>query len=78
MTVKEFAVFARSPVEVRSGYNGKVLCKAYNNKKHSTISGREVTAVWTEIRADNSGGYHSYARPVICVYVFGDKEAQNG
>lgn len=75
MTIKEFAEIARAPVEVKSGYNGKLLCKAYNDKKHSTISEREVIAVWPEIRATSSGGYDSYARPVICVFVHGDKEA---
>ena len=74
MTVKEFSEVAHSQIEVRSGYNGKLLCKAYNAKNHNSISDREITAVWTEIRANNSGGYSSYAKPVICVYVHGDKE----
>lgn len=76
MTVKEFSEIARSPIEVKSGYNGKLLCKAYNSKKHSIISGREVTAVWSEIRASNGSGYDNYAKPVICVYVFGDLECK--
>ena len=76
MTVKEFSGIARGPIEVKSGYDGKLLCRAYNGKKHSIISEREVTAVWSEIRATNGGGYDSYARPVICVYVFGDQERE--
>lgn len=76
MTVKDFSEIARVPIEVKSGYNGKLLCKSYNGKKHSAISEREVIAVWPEIRATNSGGYDSYARPIICVFVHGSNEAE--
>jgi len=75
MTVKEFSEIVQGPIEVKSGYNGKLLCRVYNDKKHSAISEREVTTVWPEIRATNGFGYDSYARPVICVFVHGSKEA---
>lgn len=74
MTVKELSELAHAPIEVRSGYNGKLLCKRYSSKKHQDVSDREVTAIWTEIRTNCSGGYSSFATPVICVYVCGDKE----
>jgi hypothetical protein len=74
MTVKELSNLSRTVLEVKSGYNGKLLCKRYNGKKHADISEREVTAIWSEIRATNSGGYSSYAAPVLCAYVYGEKE----
>lgn len=74
MTVNELSKLAKSQIEVRSGYDGRMLCKAFNSKRHSNIAEREVTSVWTEIRVINGGGYDSFARPVICVFVYGDAE----
>ena len=74
MTVKEFSELTHTPIEVKSGFNGKLLCKRYNAKKHQDISEREVVSIWAEIRANNSGGYSSYASPTICVYVYGGNE----
>jgi hypothetical protein len=74
MTVKELSLYTRSPLEIRSGFNGKLLCKQYDDKKHTEIDDREVTAIWSEIRVINGGNYDSFARTVICAYVFGDKE----
>ena len=76
MTVKEFSELTHTPIEVKSGFNGKLLCKRYDAKKHQEISDREVTSIWAEIRASNSGGYSSYASPAICVYVHGGKECE--
>jgi hypothetical protein len=75
MTVNELAGMARCPIEVKSGYNGKILCRGYNGKKHVSVADREVTSIWTEIRVTNGGGFSSFARPIICVYVSGEKEA---
>lgn len=74
MTVKELYDLAETPIEVKSGYNGKVLCKAYNEEKNPRISDRKILSIWAEIRANNPGGYSSIAKPVICVYVYGDEE----
>lgn len=75
MTVKELSELVHGSIEVKSGYSGKILCRDYNGKKHGAISDREVTAVWPEIRATNGPGYSNYAKPVICVFVYGDREA---
>jgi len=74
MTVKELYEYTKSPMEIKSGYNGKLLCKRYVAKKHTDISDRQVSSVWTEIRVSNSGGYSSMAIPIVCVYVTGEKE----
>lgn len=75
MTVKEFSTLAHSTViEVRSGYNGKILCKNYNPRKHKDISDRKIISVWSEIRVTGSSGFTNFAKPIICVFVLGDVE----
>jgi len=74
MTVKELSVLVKSQIEVKSGYNGKLLCRNYSEKKHSHISAREVISLWSEIRVTNSCGYGNSATPIVCVYVHGEKE----
>jgi len=74
MTVNELSQYVKCDLEVKSGFNGKILCKKYNLKKHTAIADREVAAVWSEIRALNSDGYSSLAKPVICVFVDGQPE----
>ena len=75
MTVNEFKEMAHGIIEVRSAYNSKFLCKDYNPFKHKeTIGTREITSVWSEIRVSEGIGFGNTARPVICVYVVGDKE----
>lgn len=74
MTITELAGITNSPLEIRSGYNGKVLCRQYVEKKHEHLSQREVISIWGEIRATNGSGYSSFAHPVICVHVHGREE----
>jgi hypothetical protein len=77
MTVKEFSELSHCTIEVKSGYSGKILCRKYDCKKHHDISDREIISVWTEIRAINGGGFSSYAKPVICVFVRRGMEGAN-
>ena len=37
-------------VTVKSGYNGKVLCYAFNPKKHKELAKREVLSMWADIK----------------------------
>ncbi len=37
MTVAELALVAQTPLKVMSGYNGKVLCRAFKKEKHEEI-----------------------------------------
>lgn len=74
MIVKELSEMVQSTLEVKSAYNGKVLCKSFNPKKHLEIAERTVLNIWAEIRVTNGSGYGSFARPVICAFVDGHKE----
>ena len=74
LTVGDFAKICQTDIKVMSGFNGKVLCKRFNPKKHTEIAEREVVSVWSEIRANKSMGYSNAAFAEICVYVNGAKE----
>lgn len=74
MSVNELSKYVKCDLEVKSGFNGKILCKKYDPKKHTEIADREVTAIWSEVRMVNGGGYSSMARPVICAFVYGQPE----
>lgn len=73
MKVKEYAKFCKSPLKVLSAYNGKVLCFAFDERKHLEIAEREVDCVWADITVMNSG-FGDYARPIMCAYVNGYTE----
>ena len=62
----------RARIEVKSGYNGKVLCKRFNEKKHESIADRQVLSFWPEIRVENG----NYCFPIICCFVEGQKELE--
>ena len=62
----------RARIEVKSGYNGKVLCKRFNEKKHESIADRQVLSFWPEIRVENG----NYCYPIICCFVEGLKELE--
>ena len=62
----------RARIEVKSGYNGKVLCKRFNEKKHESIADRQVLSFWPEIRIENG----DYCYPIICCFVEGLKELE--
>ena len=76
MTLKELyeiGVRFYSLVEVRSGYNGKILCQNFDPKKHSEIGERELLAMWADIKKPSkSPGTAVY--PVLCCYVDGGPE----
>ena len=66
---------------VKSGYNGKVLCYAFNPKKHEELAKREVLSMWADIKkTSNEPG--AWAQPVICCFIDGaierEKEAVDG
>lgn len=76
MTLKglyEIGVRFYSLVEVRSGYNGKILCRNFDPKKHSEIGERELLSMWADIKKPSkSPGTEVY--PVLCCYVDGGPE----
>lgn len=74
MTVFELNKLSQVPLEVKSGYNGKILCKAFNKDKNAAVGDRLVLSMWPEIKIPNGQTFANYARPVICVYVAGEIE----
>ena len=74
MTVAKLDKVTQRPLKVMSGFNGKVLCHRFNEKKHPAIGAREVVSLWAEIAVINSG-FSSSATATLCVYVNGHEEA---
>lgn len=73
LTVKEYAKLCRSPLKIMSAYNGKVLCREFDEKKHAEIAEREIVSVWAEITVSN-GTFGNFAKPIMCAYVNGEVE----
>lgn len=72
MTLRDFLKLlsiTHVPVEVRSGYNDKLLCRNIWRGNHEDIMEREVRAIRPEIRAD-----HERANAIIFCYVDGAPE----
>lgn len=65
--------YGNGHIEVKSGYNGKLLCKRFNEKKHESIANREVVAIWPEIKVDQK----RYCSPIICCFVDGHEELEH-
>ena len=78
LTLLQLYHMSHSPIKVMSGYNGKVLCNRFDEKKHQHLAEREVIAVWAEIVATKAIAYDNIARPQLCVYLHGKEEAANG
>lgn len=77
MTLQEFRKYhCQSELKVMSGYNGKVLCKDFNEKKHAHLADREVHSVWAECVATKGLAFGNIAKPIICCYVDGKEEAE--
>lgn len=76
MTVNELSVLNRSELKVLSGYNGIVLCKSFDPKKHIKIGEREVLSIWAECRTNKNMSFGNIAIPIICVYVSGAEERE--
>lgn len=75
MTVNEFfETYCKSRLKIMSGYNGKVLCKAFNPKKHIEIGRREITHIWAEIEATKAMAFSNISLPILCAYVHGRVE----
>lgn len=74
LSLADFAGLMNCPIEVRSGYNGKLLCKEFNPKKHSALAEREVVSAWAEVRASKRLGYSNSARAIVCVFLHGGNE----
>ena len=74
LTVGDFAKICQTDIKVMSGFNGKVLCKRFNPKKHTEIANREIVSVWSEICVSKPMGYSNEAFAEICVYVDGKNE----
>jgi hypothetical protein len=68
MTVSELACFTHTGIKVKDGGTGKVLCYRYRSDKHEKLANRQILSIWAEIDVSN-GGFDSFARPTICVYV---------
>jgi hypothetical protein len=68
MTIKQLYAFTKCSIKILDGRNDKVLCYSYKPDRHGHLSDREVLSIWAEISVKN-GGFDSFARPVICVYV---------
>ena len=66
----KLAEYGHGHIEVKSGYNGKVLCKKFNEKKHQTLAKREVLSFWPEIKIDRG----RYCYPIVCCFVDGLQE----
>lgn len=75
MTVAEFYKYIplSATVEVKSGFNGRVLCRNFNLNKHAEIGKREILHIWAEIRTIGDT-FCNRAIPVICMYVDGEVE----
>lgn len=57
----------------KSAYNGKILCKRFNPKKHVELAQREVRSMWSSIKL-NPCGLSAIAQPVLECYVDGEPE----
>lgn len=75
MTVAEFYKYIphSATVEVKSGFNGRVLCRRFNQNKHAEVGKRKILDIWAEIRT-NGCTFSNRAIPIICVYVDGEVE----
>ena len=75
MTVKRFeSDYSRygERIQVKSGYNGKILCKKFDKKKHIEISEREVVTIEPEISVSDGKFAHAF----ITLWVNGEPEYQ--
>lgn len=75
MTVADFYKYIPHSVtvEVKSGFNGNVLCRRFNPNKHAEVGKRKILDIWAEIRT-NGCSFSNRAIPIICVYVDGEVE----
>lgn len=72
MTVQELYIISASKLKIISGYNGKILCRDFNPKKHN-FGEREVRRIWSEISLIPST-FGSNAESIMCAFVDGREE----
>lgn len=78
MTVNEFynsgeMFHCASVLKVLSAYNGKVLCRSFDPKKHTEIGKRELRSFWADMEVSRSG-FSVYSHPIICCHADGRPE----
>ncbi len=74
MTVREFYKYTNTPLKIKSGFNGKVLCKRYRPTLHDKkFGGRIIHTIWGEIEIMN-GALGNTAKPILVCFVNGDVE----
>lgn len=77
MKLCELAEYVKNTtLEVKDGYDGKILCRNYNEDKHAKIGKREVLYVWGEIKT-RSIGFGNIGVPIISVYVEHQRETED-
>lgn len=67
------AISFHSLLEVRSAFNGKILCKKFDPQKHVEIGERELVSMWADTRK-HSNNPSEWIYPVLCCYVDGGPE----
>lgn len=64
---------ARTTICAMSAFNGKILCKKFDPKKHPDLADREVISVWPSLKICK-GIFGDSAQPVIECYLQGSPE----
>ena len=73
LTLKEACeLLGIDQIKVLSGYNGKVLAKRFNPKKHATLGERKVIKIWSEF--ESSKYFKSVATTILVCFVDGGNE----
>lgn len=67
----ELLITGSTKIEIRSAYNGKLLCKKYPDERKADMLCREVVMCETKINCNNS-----IAWPVLVIYLHGDVELE--
>lgn len=62
-----------SMIEVRSGFNGKILCRNFDIKKHGEIGNRKLLSMWADTKKYSNDPVASIC-PILCCYVDGRPE----
>ena len=67
----ELLINGSTKIEMRSAFNGKLLCKKYPNEHKADMLNREVVMCETKIDCKNG-----IAWPVLVIYLHGDVELE--
>ena len=74
MVVNDLYELCQTTLKIMSGYNGKILCKSFDPKKHINVGEREVIAIWAGFEETKMTGFRTYVCPIVCAYVDGYSE----